>query len=464
MTIRKRVVSVLLIAVLTMAMVFETAMPSFAFSTFKKKSPFSKTGYSTYYHNKSRFNGYTVVNGVDVSEFQSASKSSFSTAKKKGVDFAIIRVSGTYYGKSDLKMYEDDGWKTHFKNARSAGVMTGLYHFSQAKTETEARKEADKIVNCFVAGIKEMYGSSVDPRAYLDMPIYMDYEFQSGCRIKSLSKSQRTKNALAFCKRIEENGYSAGVYASTYFLFNSVSGADIGKTYDIWAAQYWKKNEYDKSNYSKWQYSSSARISGIRNSKGKTTNVDVNFWYLKKSRTVSDKDALDIANCTISAEPKSIKYTGKTIKPTVSVTYKGTKLVKGTDYTVGYIRNVKPGTSYIYIRGIGKYSGYKLVYFAIAPVVPKSYIKKVSGKKKSFYVTWKKKSSSDIDGYQIQYSRSEDMSGNAKKTIKSYKKTSKTIKTKYRKSKYYVRVRTYKKVDGITYYSNWSGKKKVTTK
>ena len=328
MTIRKKTLSVLLIAVLTVAVVFETATPSFAFSTFKKKSPFSKTGYSTYYHNKDKFDGYRVVHGVDVSEFQSASKSSFSTAKKNGVDFAIIRVSGTYYGKKDLVTYEDDGWKTHFKKARKAGVMTGLYHFSQAKTEAEARKEADWIIKKYEAGIKEMYGNDANPRAYLDMPIYMDYEFQSGCRIKSLSKSQRTENAKAFCERIEEKGYSAGVYGSTYFLFNSVSGKEIGKTYDIWAAQYWKKNEYDKSDYSKWQYSSSARISGIRNTSGNKTNVDVNFWYLKRYRTVSDKSASDIANCTISAEPKSILYTGSPIKPTVSVTHNDTKLVK----------------------------------------------------------------------------------------------------------------------------------------
>lgn len=49
-------------------------------------------------------------------------------------------------------------------------------------------------------------------------------------------------------------------------------------------------------------------------------------------------------------------------------------------------------------------------------------------------------------------------------TVKGYKKTSKTIKKLKAKKKYYVHVRTYKKVGTVKYYSSWSKTKSVKTK
>jgi hypothetical protein len=42
--------------------------------------------------------------------------------------------------------------------------------------------------------------------------------------------------------------------------------------------------------------------------------------------------------------------------------------------------------------------------------------------------------------------------------------TAKTIKQLKSKKKYYVQIRTYKTVNGVKYYSAWSGKKIITTK
>ena len=46
----------------------------------------------------------------------------------------------------------------------------------------------------------------------------------------------------------------------------------------------------------------------------------------------------------------------------------------------------------------------------------------------------------------------------------SYKTTSVTLKSLKAKKTYYVRVRTYKTVDGKKYYSDWSSKKSKKTK
>ena len=48
--------------------------------------------------------------------------------------------------------------------------------------------------------------------------------------------------------------------------------------------------------------------------------------------------------------------------------------------------------------------------------------------------------------------------------VKGYAKDSVTVKGLKRKTKYYVQYRAYKKVGSVTYYSKWSGKKKVKTK
>lgn len=61
------------------------------------------------------------------------------------------------------------------------------------------------------------------------------------------------------------------------------------------------------------------------------------------------------------------KYTGKAVKPTLTV-YDGTvRLVSGRDYTVSYTDNIKAGTASAVIYGKGNYQGSKTVNFTILP-------------------------------------------------------------------------------------------------
>lgn len=74
-------------------------------------------------------------------------------------------------------------------------------------------------------------------------------------------------------------------------------------------------------------------------------------------------------------------------------------------------------------------------------------------------------SKSRITGYQIQVATDKKFTKNKKTvTVKGHKKTSKTIKKLKAKKKYYVHVRTYKKVGTVKYYSSWSKTKSVKTK
>lgn len=93
----------------------------------------------------------------------------------------------------------------------------------------------------------------------------------------------------------------------------------------------------------------------------------------------------------------------------------------------------------------------------------KTSIKKLSKGKKKFTVTWAKVSG--VKGYQIQYSSDKKFKNyNKSVTVTKQKSTKATVKKLKSKKKYYVRVRTYKTVNGKKIYSSWSKVKSVKTK
>lgn len=93
----------------------------------------------------------------------------------------------------------------------------------------------------------------------------------------------------------------------------------------------------------------------------------------------------------------------------------------------------------------------------------KTSIKKLSKGKKKFTVTWAKVSG--VKGYQIQYSSDKKFKKNNKSvTVTKQKTTKATVKKLKSKKKYYVRVRTYKTVNGKKIYTSWSKVKSVKTK
>ena len=93
----------------------------------------------------------------------------------------------------------------------------------------------------------------------------------------------------------------------------------------------------------------------------------------------------------------------------------------------------------------------------------KTKIKKVKVTKKALAVTWNKVSG--VKGYQVQVATDKKFKKNKKTvTIKKQKTTKTTVKKLKAKKKYYVRVRTYKTVNGKKVYSAWSSVKNVKTK
>ena len=178
---------------------------------------------------------------------------------------------------------------------------------------------------------------------------------------------------------------------------------------------------------------------------------------------VSSKTAIEFGKC--KATLSSIKYTynGKTKKPSVTVSYENSILEKGTDYTVSYTGNCKNVGKYkVVLKGTGDFEGTKTLYFTINP--KSTSLSKLTATKKGFTAKWKKQSP-QTSGYQIMYATNSSFtSGKKTVTVSSNKTISKKITKLKAKKKYYVKVRTYKKVGSKTYYSSWSKYKTVKTK
>ena len=155
-------------------------------------------------------------------------------------------------------------------------------------------------------------------------------------------------------------------------------------------------------------------------------------------------------------------YTKKFWKPAPKIfDAEGKQLLEGMDYQLSWKQNQNPGTGYVTVQFQNDYAGELNLTFPIRPKSTK--ITGVKGKKKSIGVTWKSHKNL-VDGYEIQYSVNANMSRSVKKQIKGSTKTSAVVKTRHSGCTYYVRIRTWKTVQGKKIYSVWSPKKKVRTK
>ena len=178
----------------------------------------------------------------------------------------------------------------------------------------------------------------------------------------------------------------------------------------------------------------------------------------KKTETVNISQ-----NAKVTLGVTTYVYDGKQHKPAISVKYDTKTLIQNRDYIVSYQNNKNVGTALLTVTGIGGYTGKIVKKFTIAPKGTR--IRKLpKAKKTSLTVNWEKQKKS-IDGYEIWTSTSKYFTKSA--TIKKKAKKSAvklTVKKLKKKTKYYVKVRTYKKVNGKKYYSSWSNVRYVRTK
>jgi len=166
---------------------------------------------------------------------------------------------------------------------------------------------------------------------------------------------------------------------------------------------------------------------------------------------------------SIKLSNTSYTYNGEKKTPSVVVkNSRGTTLKKDVHYTVTYPSGRKNVGGYsVKVKMQGNYSGERILDFKIKPRAT-SVSKLTAGNKQlKVYITKRKE---QISGYHIQYSTSKTFKTYKTKSLSGYKTTTATLKGLSAKKTYYVRVRTYKLVDGVRYYSTWSTYKYMKTK
>lgn len=194
--------------------------------------------------------------GIDVSKYQS--NIDWEQVKTAGVKFVIVRIGYRGYGSGALVL--DPMFEQHFTNARNAGLKVGVYFFSQAVNENEAREEAQGCA--YVLNGRK-----------LDYPIYFDTEASGGSngRADGLGVEDRTKCAIAFCEEVKAQGYQPGVYASTLWFRKRIDLNRL-KSYSIWNAHYNVAGSPIACDM--WQGTCTARIPGYGG------QIDVNISYV----------------------------------------------------------------------------------------------------------------------------------------------------------------------------------------
>ncbi|MBQ9530667.1 MAG: fibronectin type III domain-containing protein [Eubacterium sp.] len=177
--------------------------------------------------------------------------------------------------------------------------------------------------------------------------------------------------------------------------------------------------------------------------------------------TVAKLKKTSLAKATVSGIADKT-YTGKALTQSITVKLNGKTLKNGTDYKVTYKDNKNVGKATVTITGINAYSGTITKSFKINP--KGTSISKLTAKSKGFTAKWAKQAT-QTTGYEIQYATDSKFTKNKKTiTVSKNSTTSKTVSKLSAKKKYYVKIRTYKTVNGTKYYSAWSSAKSVTTK
>lgn len=203
-----------------------------------------------------------VKRGIDVSKFQG--DINWKKVKNNGIEFAFIRCG--YRGYETGKIVEDEKFEDNITECNEVGLDAGVYFFTEAVSEEEAREEAD-----FVIDLLKEYDADIQ------LPIVIDLEQSSNpskSRTRNIDSQERTKIVIAFCERVKEVGYEPMIYGN---LKSHMRMSDIYELEDYkkWFAYYRTPLRYPYK-FDIWQYSSTGSVDGIKG------DVDMNLAFFSE--------------------------------------------------------------------------------------------------------------------------------------------------------------------------------------
>ena len=196
--------------------------------------------------------------GVDVSSHQQ--DIDWELVAANGVEFAMIRVG--YRGYTEGEIQPDDYFTQNIEGALAAGLDVGVYFFSQAMDEQEAREEARFVLDK-ISGYQLAY------------PVFFDWEkIGADARSDAMDLTSLTTVTDTFCSEIEAAGYQAGLYFNQQLGYEELHLPSL-QGYTFWLAEY---NDTPSFTYDfdLWQYASDGSVDGIDG------DVDLNLAFIGK--------------------------------------------------------------------------------------------------------------------------------------------------------------------------------------
>jgi len=210
----------------------------------------------------------TMMKGIDISDNQGYID--WKKVKAAGVEFAILR-STRGSGSPDKQL------ASNIKGCQDNGIPMEFYKYSYAMTNSEAKKEALRVVE-----VLKQYG--IEPSQ--DTIIWADIEYNKQLALGKQAVWQIYDN---FKEIILNSGYGIGLYMGKYAYENQFDGSRISDR--LWLARYYAGDTImqfgalpdetkkpaaaagSRSMLNGWQFTSHGRVSGIKG------NVDMNIRY-----------------------------------------------------------------------------------------------------------------------------------------------------------------------------------------
>ncbi len=215
-----------------------------------------------------------TLKGIDVSKYQG--EIDWQKAKDAGIDFAILRcgIGSEWNGEGEYTQ-DDDYWERNADACTKLGIPFGVYLYSYATTEEQARSEAAHVARLLglIESPYEELPDYTDKPYKLDYPVYYDLE---DAAITGLFPEEMAALTEAFFDQLEQYGYTGrqGIYASLNWVRARFDDPAFDPWRDeLWIARYSSALGYTGT-YSMWQatYQAPGADYGVQ-----SETVDIDF-------------------------------------------------------------------------------------------------------------------------------------------------------------------------------------------
>ncbi len=193
--------------------------------------------------------------GIDVSKWQG--DIDYNKVKNAGATFVLMRIAVS--NKPDEALATDSKYYQNIERAKAAGLKVGVYVYTSAINDEQARETARYVVNA-------LQGAS------LDYPIVYDWENWKHFREYQISIHDLNNTFIAFSDELKKHNLSSMLYGSKYYLENMWEPR-IKNSFPIWLAHYTSSQTSYAGKYKFWQICSDGKIDGING------NVDIDILY-----------------------------------------------------------------------------------------------------------------------------------------------------------------------------------------